>query len=394
MGLVLAGAILPAIGGCSFSNAPATPAASPGVSRTAVRSPTQSVRAAPESCAAEVYGRMTQAQRVGQLFLVGVASDQPGASVKEAVSSYHFGSLLFTGDYSAASSAILAATRQMQSLASTAATAGVRLYIAANQEGGEVQQLSGPGFATIPAALDQGTQPVSTLRDEAEIWGRELAQAGVNLDLAPVMDVVPSATASENQPIGVLGREFGHDTGTVAEHGVAFIQGMQRAGVATSAKHFPGLGRVIGNTDYTPGVVDSTTTANDLGSFSAAVEVGVPFVMVSLATYTRIDPDHIAAFSPRVMNLLRDTMHFSGVILSDDLGEAAAVASVPPAQRALDFLDAGGDMITSQDLAPAIEMYRAVLKQAAANSAFGSEVAAAVMRVLDAKQASGLLPCG
>jgi beta-N-acetylhexosaminidase len=218
----------------------------------------------------------------------------------------------------------------------------------------------------------------------------------LNLDLAPVMDVVPPGTASQNPPVGMLEREFGDNPGTVASHGVAFIRGMRQAGVATTAKHFPGLGRVSGNTDFTAGVVDTTTAPGDpyLRSFQAAIDVGVPFVMVALATYTRIDPGHLAAFSPRVMRvLLRQQMRFRGVIISDDLGAAAAVAGVSPAARGTDFLDAGGDLITSQGLGAAIEMDTAILGRVARDSAFRAVVNSAVMRVLSAKQAYGLVSC-
>jgi beta-N-acetylhexosaminidase len=388
IGLVLAGAIVSVTLGCSTSSSPRTPVTPPAATqREATERPV-----AAESCAARVFGRMTEPQRVGQLFLVGVASVNPGSEVTRAVRSYHFGSLLFTGDYAAGVRAIRAATDRMQALT----TEGVRLFIAANQEGGLVQQLAGDGFSVMPSALAQGTEPVPLLRELAQTWGKELHSAGVNLNLAPVMDTVPADTASENAPIGVLGREFGHDPTSVAAHGVAFIQGMRAAGVDTTAKHFPGLGRVIGNTDFTAGVVDTVTTANDpyLRSFQESINAGVPFVMISLATYTRIDPGHLAVFSSRVMRvLLRDRMGFTGVIVSDDLGQAAAVASVSPAERALEFLNAGGDLITSQDSGPAISMYTAVLKRAATDAAFRSEVASAAMRVLSAKQAAGLLPC-
>jgi beta-N-acetylhexosaminidase len=116
--------------------------------------------------------------------------------------------------------------------------------------------------------------------------------------------------------------------------------------------------------------------------------------MVALATYTRIDPRHLAVFSPQVMRvMLRQQMRFRGVIVSDDLGVAAAVAGISPAARGIGFLDAGGDLITSQSVAPAVAMDRAILDRAAADSAFRAVVNAAVMRVLGAKQAYRLLPC-
>ena len=391
-GVVVAGCG-PNSGVSTSGSAPAPPSVAARPAATAHSDPVTT--AAPSAaCVTQVYDGMTEAQRVGQLFLVGVSGDVAGPVTTAALESYHFGSLLL-GVTSEGVTALAAATAHMQSLATPSVTGGTRFFVAANQEGGQIQQLSGPGFAVMPSALTQGTWPVSTLRSQAAGWGSELRAAGVNLDLAPVMDVVPPGGASTNAPIGKLDREFGFEPVSNGEHGAAFIAGLASAGVATSAKHFPGLGRVLGNTDFTPDVVDSVTTAADpyLNSFRAAIDVGVPFVMVALAAYTRIDPNKLAVFSPVVMRLLRSGFGFGGVIISDDLGEAAAVASVPAGQRAISFLNAGGDMITSQSLPPAEVMAQAVLAQASVSTSFRAEVGAAVLRILAAKQAYGLLPC-
>ncbi|MGD0606713.1 MAG: glycoside hydrolase family 3 N-terminal domain-containing protein [Streptosporangiaceae bacterium] len=360
----------------------------PGASRTPPRP-------APPSCPALVFSRLTEAQRIGQLFLIGLAGD-PVSDVAQAVAAYHFGSLLSAGNLTAGTAELRQLTSGYQALASSRDTGRVRFFIAANQEGGEVQSLRGPGFSAMPPALVQGGLPAADLERQAAVWGGELRSAGVNLDLAPVMDVVPPGTAGQNQPIGMLQREFGDSPAAVAVHGAAFIRGMRQAGVATTAKHFPGLGRVIGNTDFTAGVVDSTTGPDDpyLGSFQGAIDAGVPFVMVALATYTRIDARHLAVFSPRVMRvILRQQLHFQGVIVSDDLGAATAVASLSPGARGIDFLAAGGDLITSQSLSAAVEMDSAILARVTADSAFRALVNAAVMRVLRAKQGYQLLPC-
>jgi beta-N-acetylhexosaminidase len=342
-------------------------------------------------CVLQVLSRMTLAQQVGQLFMVGVAGDVAGSQLAAAERSYHFGSLLLTKS-AAGTGALATQTTAMQELTGTG---GIGLFIAANQEGGAVQQLTGPGFAAIPSALVQGGWPEPTLRAAATQWGTDLRAAGVNLNLAPVMDVVPAATAAANAPIGALDRQFGSDPAINGAHGVAFMQGMAAAGVTSVAKHFPGLGRVTGNTDFTPNVVDNVTTASDpyLDSFRAAIGAGVPMVMVALATYTRIDASQLAVFSPVVMRLLRDGLGFAGVIVSDDLGDAAAVQAIPAGQRALSFLAAGGDLITSQTLGPAEQMAAAVLAKASGDAAFRATVGAAATRVLTAKQAAGLLPC-
>jgi beta-N-acetylhexosaminidase len=366
-----------------------------GCGSTAGHAATTTAPPTPASCPVTVFDRMTEAERVGQLFLVGIpVNGGPGAEAEGAIRDHHFGSVLFGGDSTAGAKTIKAITSRVRDL--TSATAGVRFFIAANQEGGEIQPLKGPGFATIPTALAQGSLTPQALQRAAYTWGRELTQAGVNLNLAPVMDVVPPGAAAENAPIGALDREFGDNPRTNGEHGAAFIRGMSEAGVATTAKHFPGLGRVRGNTDFTANVVDNQTTADDpyLGSFQAAIDAGVPFVMVALATYTRIDPDHLAVFSSRIMQgILRDRMHFTGVIMSDDLGEAAAVAGLSPATRAIDFITAGGDMITSQTVPSAVAMDEAVLRRAETDAAFRNDVSTAVMKILGVKQTYGLLPC-
>ena len=383
----------PISGGAPASGAPGTPAAAGSARAAATHASPQASK--PLSCTARVFSRMTPAQRAGQLFMVGIAG-APGSEVARAVAAYHFGSLMFGTTTTASLAGLRQVTAADQALASAGATARVRFFISADQEGGEVQRLRGPGFAAIPSAVAQGELASGALQREAAAWGRELKLAGVNLDLAPVMDVVPPGTAARNQPIGALRREYGSDPQTVAAHGVAFLRGMRQAGVAATAKHFPGLGRVTGNTDLTAGVVDPLTAPGDpyLGSFQAAIDAGVPFVMVALASYPRIDPRHLAVFSSRTMRtLLRERMHFGGVIISDDMGAAAAVASLSPAARAVGFLAAGGDMILSESLPAAAAMDTAVLAKMKRDPRFRSVVDAAVMRILVAKQAYVLLPC-
>ncbi|HEX3957113.1 MAG TPA: glycoside hydrolase family 3 N-terminal domain-containing protein [Trebonia sp.] len=405
----LAAAALAACAGCS-AGAGADPAPTASVaqvpSSSIVISPTGAARpsatgspaasdAPASSCTQRIYNSLTEAQRVGQLFVVGLTPDAATSSAAAAIDKYHFGSVLLTTS-AAGVPALATATAGIQALATAQATGGVKFLIAANQEGGQIQQLTGTGFATMPSELLQGQLPLATLRADTQVWGSELKAAGVNLDLAPVMDVVPQSNAANNAPIGQLDREFGYDPVTNGTHGAAYIEGMAQAGVAATAKHFPGLGQVQGNTDFTSGVTDTVTTINapDLASFQSAINAGVPFVMVALALYTQIDPTHFAVFSPVVIQqMLRQRMGFKGVIVSDDIGEAAQVQSIPAGRRATDFLNAGGDLITSQVIPPAETMAADVLADANSSPSFHAVVAAAVMKVLAAKQALDLLPC-
>jgi beta-N-acetylhexosaminidase len=338
---------------------------------------------------------MTKAQRIGELFSLGLANDHLGTAEISAIRNQHVGSVWFTATTSIGVAGIRTITNAIRAQATAAATDGVQLFIAANQEGGQIQALRGPGFATIPSAVVQGGRSISSLTSEAEAWGKELRAAGVNLDFAPVADVVPPGTDASNQPIGVLQREYGHDPVTAGTHAAAFIAGMTAAGIDTTAKHFPGLGRVVNNTDYSANVVDTVTTANDpyLASFQDTINAGVPFVMVALATYTRIDAARLAAFSPTVMSLLRKQLGFRGVIVSDSL-TATAVASIPAGQRAIDFLLAGGDVVVVRSASAMVAMVAAVQARVASDPSFSHLVDEAALLVLDAKAAAGLLPAG
>jgi beta-N-acetylhexosaminidase len=339
---------------------------------------------------------MSPDQRIGQLFLLGLANDQLGAAETIAIRTNHFGSVWFTEQSAAGAPAIRAVADAVQGLATQETTAGVRFFVAANQEGGIIQSLSGPGFSTIPSALDQGAIDPATLRTSAALWGRELASAGVNLNFAPVLDVVAPGTDAQNAPIGALRRGYGHDPATVSAHAVAFMRGMEDAGVAITGKHFPGLGRVTGNTDFTAAVVDDVTTASGsyLAPFRDAIGAGIPMVMVALAKYQKIDPAELAAFSPTVMRqMLRTSLGFTGVVVSDDLGATVAVANIPPADRAINFLNSGGDFIISKTITPANAMATAIAARVSTDAAFRSRVDDAALRVLRAKAARGLVRC-
>lgn len=339
---------------------------------------------------------MAEAQRVGQLFLLGIEGGVLSAAEKNAIDTYHLGSVWLVNARTGGVDGVRPLTDLIQALATTATTDGVGFFVGADQEGGQIQTLSGPGFSTIPSALVQGRFPTTTLQADAAQWGRELAAAGVNLDFAPVMDVVPPGADSTNLPIGALQREYGHDPATVGSHGAAVVRGMAQAGIPTTLKHFPGLGRVVGNTDTVAGVIDSTTTVGDpyLESFRTGIQAGAPFVMVSLATYTAIDPDHQAVFSSAIIDgLLRGKLGFGGVVMSDDLGMTASVAAIAPGVRATQFIDAGGDFMIVRGVVAAGQMAAAVLARTGSDAAFGSRVDAAALTVLRSKEAYGLLTC-
>jgi beta-N-acetylhexosaminidase len=267
--------------------------------------------------------------------------------------------------------------------------------LAADQEGGRVQRLKGPGFTTIPSATVQAKQSDARLRRNAYDWGRQLRSAGIDANLAPVADVVPTAMAWMNQPIGQLRRGYGPSPKTVAAKVTAFTEGMNQAGVATAVKHFPGLGRVRGNTDFMTRVVDRTTTRHDaaLAGFSAAIDADIDMVMVSSALYRKIDDEHRAAFSTKIIDeMLRKDLGFSGIVISDDLA-AAAMRTLPPDERALRFIRAGGDLLIIGDSSLATTMAEAIKDEASDDPAFAKRVTESAARVVAMKERRGLADC-
>jgi beta-N-acetylhexosaminidase len=257
-----------------------------------------------------------------------------------------------------------------------------------------VQVLRGPGFSDIPAATQQGATDAAQLTADAARWGDELAAAGVNLNLAPVMDVVADpSSAAQNAPIGAFHREFGYDRDTVEEHAGAVMAGMLSAGIVTSPKHFPGLGLVTQNTDTTAGVTDDLTdaTAPSVGVAATLIGHGARSIMVSTAEYGLLDPGVPAAFSSVIVDgLLRDELGFAGVVITDDLSGAVQVAAWTPAERAILSIEAGDDIVlVSRYPQYAAEMIDAVVAKAHADAGFAARVDAAARRVLALKETLG-----
>jgi len=213
--------------------------------------------------------------------------------------------------------------------------------------------------------------------------------------LAPVSDVLSPALGQENEAIGSTDRSFGVDPQSEGRGARFGLRARDVVGAGRAAKHFLGLGQVRGNTDNTADVTDDQTAANSptISPFSAAVDSGAAWTMISLATYSKIDPTQPAVFSPAVFRLLRERLGFCGVVVSDELGNAVQVKSVPAGERSVRFLDAGGDIILTAAPSSLGLMIDAVLARSAADSQFAEKVDAAERRVLQAKGTMGLLQC-
>ncbi len=364
------------------------------VGTSAAAEPTAAGRAAPVAAATtsraqQVYAAMTDAERVGQLLMIGCSSTAASPDCVSAITAQHVGSVILDGTSHLTPKQEHAVTAALQ----RHAPASTKLLVATDQEGGLVRRMQGVGFTDYSTALVQGTWHTADLQYWASTWGRQLKAAGINLNLAPVLDVVP-AGVTNNPPIGQLDREYGHTPAVVSRQGVAVLRGLLAGGVSATVKHFPGLGRVTRNTDTASGVKDTVTTRTSasLHPFAAAIAAKAPFVMMSTAIYTRIDGKNPAAFSSTIVTgLLRHTLGFRGVVISDDLGAAKQVASYSVGSRAWRFIAAGGDLVLTVNARQAATMTKAILARMKTSTAFAHQVDAAALAVLTAKQARGLL---
>jgi beta-N-acetylhexosaminidase len=146
----------------------------------------------------------------------------------------------------------------------------------------------------------------------------------------------------------ISSRAFGADPRIVAANGVAFADGLERGGATPTAKHFPGLGRAIANTDLAPSEVDASRRRldEDLAPFREAIARGIPAVMTANATYPALDPDRPASLSPAVVDgLLRGELGFDGATITDDLGAGAVRDVMPEPEAAVAAAEAGNDVL-------------------------------------------------
>jgi beta-N-acetylhexosaminidase len=226
------------------------------------------------------------------------------------------------------------------------------LLVAVDEEGGDVTRLEVDAGSAFPGNLALGVV------DDTELTGRvaaaiggALAAAGINLDLAPVADVIVDPA---NAIVGV--RSFGSDPALVARHVAAFVQGLQSVGVAACAKHFPGHGESIADSHLELPSVETdreTLYARALPPFAAAVAAGVRAVMTAHVRFSALD-DEPATLSAKVIGVLRSELGFRGLVLTDALEMRAISANAGLESGAAQALAAGADALClGADLAPA-----------------------------------------
>ncbi len=382
-----------AVGTATTPSAATSPAGSTGSATTSPpASATTTSAGAAVSCVDRTLAGLSPTARAGQLLLVGVAATNPLPDARK-LAALDVGGIFLHGRV-AGSATLRNAISAAQSAARADGT--LPLLVSADEEGGLVQTVRGGTVPPFAAALVQGTWSTTTLRSRTTTWARQIAALGINLDLAPVADTVPASIGTMNPPIGAYQREYGMTTATVGRAIGVVVPALTAAHVGATVKHFPGLGRVRYNTDTSARAVDATTTTTDpyLQPFVTGMKAGAAAVMVSSARYPKLDAKNPAMWSSAVIGgLLRGKLAWSGMVVSDDLGQAVAASSLSVASRATAFLRAGGDLVLTVKPEQAATMRAGIANAAATHPAWRRIVDTAARRVLAAKIKLGLIRC-
>lgn len=282
----------------------------------------------------------TVGQLVGQKLVVAMSGTSPSASLLGRVQRGEVGGVILFGSNIGSAQALVAATRALQ--AAAAAGGQPKLLIATDQEGGAVKRIPWAPPTLSPAQMTaQGTAAGYA---QGQSTAHVLVCGGVNSDLAPVADV-PASTSSF---IYQQGRAWSFSASTTAAMSDAFARGLVAGLGVPAMKHFPGLGFATQNTDSSVVTITASKAAlaPGLTPYQTAIGHGIPMIMLSNATYTAYDAGNAAGWSSAIgTGLLRTTLGFRGVTITDSLTGTAAARGVSPTSLAIRAAAAGTDML-------------------------------------------------
>lgn len=337
----------------------------------------------------ELLAELTVEQKVCQLFcvrpeaLTGVGQAvQAGDATREALASRPVGGIVYFGQN------ILDADQFCTMLADTAAMeVPVPLFFAVDEEGGPlVARIANSGafdVPSFPAMAEIGVSgDVTAAFEVGDTIGGYLAEIGLNLNFAPVADVLTN-------PDSVIGtRSFSSDPEVVAAMVEQVVVGLQGRGVSAAAKHFPGHGDA--GADSHTGAAVSERTLDELRTcefvpFAVAIEAGVDFVMVGHITTPNAAADDLpASLSPTAINgWLRDELGFDGVVVSDAMNMGAVTQLYDSGEAAVRFVQAGGDLVLDPDNFE--DAYQGLLSAIEAGDVPVSRIEESVRRILRVK---------
>ena len=313
--------------------------------------------------------RMSLRQRVGQLTISSFPGTARPEYIRRRLRARETAGVILFGANGGGRAQWRALTRSLQDAAGGAA------LIMVDQEGGDIRTVDHVG----PASSQPFQGQPASVRRAARAAGRGLRAVGVNVNLAPVADVPRAGSV-------MASRSFTGDERGVAARTRASIRGLRDAQVGSTAKHFPGLGGATVNTDDGPATVN-TPLDRDLVPFRAAVDEGVPLVMLSHASYPARDERSIASQSRSIVTgLLRERLGFRGVIVTDSLEAAAVLARSGIADAAERSIRAGADLILMTGSASWNVVFPRLLAEARGDPAFRKRIRESAARVLALKR--------
>jgi beta-N-acetylhexosaminidase len=317
---------------------------------------------------------------VGQMFVVSIGGTEPDYYIEKMVRERNIGGVILFGYNMKSEAQTESLVCQLQKL-SIQTEPALPLFVAVDQEGGDIA--SAPWVAPQPAAAEVGRQgDPDEAREIAARMGRQLLQAGINTDFAPVVDTGHGAAIGN--------RSFGEDPELVARMGVAAVGGFEEAGVVSAAKHFPNHGPATSDSHVSLPVIRHDAKklgTHDLPPFEAAIDAGVPMVMVGHLVYPAIDPEHPASLSRDAISMLRGDLGFDGVVVTDDLAMAGATGGGSVADAAVEAVRAGADLlVVSSAPQEQADAYDAVVEAVRSGQIPRSRVEESVGRLLEVKE--------
>jgi len=293
----------------------------------------------------QMRATMTLEQKVGQMIMIAFEGTQASEMVRHMIAERHVGGVILFRGNMVSPAQVAALTRELQEIA-LLSPPGLPLFIATDHEGGIVQRIV-EGVTPLPGNMALGaTWSEEDVRASAAIAAGELLAMGINVNLAPVVDVNNNA---RNPVIGV--RSFGSQPEQVARWGAITIQTLQERGVVATAKHFPGHGDTTVDSHIALPAIEHSLArleAVELLPFRAAIQAGVDAIMTAHVTFPALDPQPglPATLSPRVVTeLLRQKLGFQGLIITDDLEMGAIVERYSVPAAAVMALKAGADIL-------------------------------------------------
>ena len=291
---------------------------------------------------------LTPAQKAGQRVIYSYSGLQPPASLLSWIRRGQVGGVIFFGGNIASRAQIAAVIKQLDQANASASNPlhAVPLLLMTDQEGGLVRRLPGRPVMS-EKQIGEAADPAAAAKAAGTGAGQNLASVGMNVNLAPVLDVYRTPGDFDDQ----FGRSYSTDPKVVSALGAEFIKAQQAVRVAATAKHFPGLGAALStqDTDARPVTLEVGLHALrtvDEYPYRAAIAAGVKLVMVSWATYPALARGTPAGLSSAIVNgELRSRLGFRGVTITDALEAGALQAFGTTGQRATLAARAGMDLI-------------------------------------------------